>query len=545
MRRHRSLIQAIFVIVLAAAFLTTGGCAGKRRPTNEADWDVIVVGGGMGGLSAAVHAAGGGLKVLLLEQHHKVGGCTTSFTRGGFTFDTALHEMSGGGPGKLDRGLYELLSVSGVLDKVELYELPDFYRSIYPGGLDVTMPNNWEGWDATLKEKWPDQAPGIDKFHALCSETMTELLSLKDLFRYSGFKAFFTKARVPFKQKTFYEWKDKTLGELMDACFTNEDIKAVVSQLWVYYGAPVPDEAALELLMATDSYLGDGIWHVKGTSQALSDAYAERIRELGGEVKTGELVTKIIIENGMATGVETSLGNTYTARYVVANTDPYQLVFTLVGEDNFPKGYVKKLKGLKPANSLFGVYLGLNIDLKAKGYTDTEVFYNSTKDSRVENDNMMKGDFANGGTSITIYSNYADPIYAPPGKSVVVLHSFCDYDIWPKDQDEYLKMKDEKAAELMGLAGNVIPEILDKRNIEVMEVITPVTLEEFTKNYRGVVYGFYLTPGQWFERPSVQTPIDNLFIASNWCGYQGHGVGPNQINGWAAARLIMDREGIE
>jgi phytoene dehydrogenase-like protein len=157
----------------------------------------------------------------------------------------------------------------------------------------------------------------------------------------------------------------------------------------------------------------------------------------------------------------------------------------------------------------------------------------------------MKGDFKNGGTSITIYSNYPDPIYAPPGKSVVVLHAYCDYDIWPKDQDEYLKMKDEKAWELIGLAGSVIPEILDKKNIEVMEVITPVTLEEFTMNYRGVVYGFYLTPEQWFERPSNQTPIDNLFIASNWCQYQGHGVGPNQLNGWAAARLIMDREGIE
>jgi len=49
-----------------------------------------------------------------------------------------------------------------------------------------------------------------------------------------------------------------------------EDIKAVVSQLWVYYGAPVPYQTALLTLGATESYLGDGVWHVKGTSQALS-----------------------------------------------------------------------------------------------------------------------------------------------------------------------------------------------------------------------------------------------------------------------------------
>ncbi len=66
------------------------------------------------------------------------------------------------------------------------------------------MPNNWEEWDATLKEKWPEESAGIDKFHVICSGMMNDLLSLKNLFRETGFKAFLTKAQVPFKQKTFY-----------------------------------------------------------------------------------------------------------------------------------------------------------------------------------------------------------------------------------------------------------------------------------------------------------------------------------------------------
>ncbi len=41
------------------------------------------------------------------------------------------------------------------------------------------------------------------------------------------------------------EWKDKTTQDLMDECFTNEDIKAVVSQLWVYYGAPITEQTSL------------------------------------------------------------------------------------------------------------------------------------------------------------------------------------------------------------------------------------------------------------------------------------------------------------
>ncbi|MBN1883134.1 MAG: FAD-dependent oxidoreductase, partial [Deltaproteobacteria bacterium] len=69
-------------------FLATFGCGGPKPPTHEADYDVIIIGAGMGGLSAGAHLAASGLKVLVLEQHHKVGGCTTNFTRGDFTFET-------------------------------------------------------------------------------------------------------------------------------------------------------------------------------------------------------------------------------------------------------------------------------------------------------------------------------------------------------------------------------------------------------------------------------------------------------------------------
>ena len=360
MKPYKFSFSVFLAIVVVSVFLVTFGCGTTAPPTHEAEYDVIVIGAGMGGLSAGAHLAASGLKVLVLEQHHKVGGCTTNFSRGAFVFDTALHEMAGGGPGRADRGLYQLHKLCGVDEYVELYELPEFYRSVYPNGLDITLGNTWEKWDSTLGEQWPEEAEGIDKFHTLCSSFMNEMLSLRDLFRMTGVEAFFTKMKVPMKQKILFEWKDRTIQDLMDECFTDEKLKAVVSQLWVYYGAPVPYASCLLLLSATDSYLTDGIWHVKGTSQALSDGYEMLIRKLGGKVKTDTLVTEIIIEDGIATGVVTEYGDVYTGRYVVCNTDPYQMIFNLIGEENLPAGYVAKIRNMEPANSLFGVYMGLN-----------------------------------------------------------------------------------------------------------------------------------------------------------------------------------------
>ena len=62
-------------------------------------------------------------------------------------------------------------------------------------------------------------------------------------------------------------------------------------------------------------------------------------------------------------------------------------------------------------------------------------------------------------------------------------------------------------------------------------------------NKGGVVNGFYLSPKQLMKIPN-DTPIKNVFIASNW-SQAWHGVGSTQINGWRAARLIMDIEGME
>ena len=97
--------------------------------------------------------------------------------------------------------------------------------------------------------------------------------------------------------------------------------------------------------------------------------------------------------------------------------------------------------------------------------------------------------------------------------------------------------------ELIALASNVIPELKDPKNIIIKEGYTPKTIEDYTKNKGGVVYGFEMTPEQWEKMPNT-TPVKNVFIASNWT-QAWHGVSACQVNGWRAARLILDKEGIE
>ncbi len=479
------------------------------------------------------------MKVLLVEQHFKVGGCSTDFSRGKYTFDVSLHEMAGGAEGS---SLNRLMKACGVYDKVKLIQLDHLYRSIIPGS-DVSVPADWKGYTGALKKAFPDEAEGIDRFRSICSKTASQAMELRNMFRQSSFKNFFTKMMVPVRQNALFTWRNKTVKDMMDECFKSDKLKAHVSQLWCYLGPPNDELSAILFMLAMNTYLADGSWHVKGSSQALANAYAERIRELGGTIKTGTRATKIIIKDGLARGIKTDEGRIYSSRYVISNTDPYQLTEKLIDKKELPESYLEDLKRKKKANSLFGVWLGLNIDLKKRGYTDYEMFVNRHVSTRKNYESMMKGDYKNGAVVIAIYTNLGDPVYAPPGRSVVKLDAYADISQWPKDEKAYDKLKNKKMDELIALAAEAIPELAKSKYIDVKVGYTPRTLERFTMNRGGIVYGFDMTPEQ-FDKIPINTPIDNVFIASNWTKV-AHGFGSCQVNGWMAARLVMDMEGIK
>ena len=58
-------------------------------------FEAVVVGGGMGGLSAALSLARDGRKVLVLEKNASAGGNCTARKMGDYTFDLAVHQLTG------------------------------------------------------------------------------------------------------------------------------------------------------------------------------------------------------------------------------------------------------------------------------------------------------------------------------------------------------------------------------------------------------------------------------------------------------------------
>ena len=61
------------------------------------------------------------------------------------------------------------------------------------------------------------------------------------------------------------------------------------------------------------------------------------LRKYGGELQLGTKVTKILVENNTATGVETTKGNKISAKYVVSNADARQTFLSLIGSEKLSR----------------------------------------------------------------------------------------------------------------------------------------------------------------------------------------------------------------
>ena len=121
-------------------------------------FDAVVIGAGNGGLAAACRLAKAGKKTLLIEQHNLPGGVASSFRRGRFEFETALHELCEFGSAENPGGCRQTIVDEFGLD-INWYMVPDNFRVITTArtGAPSTPPCPAAGKISSIK--WRSMCP--------------------------------------------------------------------------------------------------------------------------------------------------------------------------------------------------------------------------------------------------------------------------------------------------------------------------------------------------------------------------------------------------
>jgi len=469
---------------------------------------VVVVGAGLGGLSAAAYLSRNGFEVDVFDRNSYPGGYACSFVREGFEFEASLHELSGIGPEGDRGGCYRVLEGCDVARRVELIPIPDFYTSVFPE-FTVTVPYGWEAAQEAYTEQFPEEREGIANTLEFMRNMYEELNALTSAESIVDFLTF------PVKGSHVIRSTGLTTQQYLDREMKDPRLKALFTDIWGYYGLP-PSRLSFQLFaMANASYINHGPYHVKGTSQALSNAFVEVIEENGGRVHLSNGVTAITTSNGRVTGVETAKGDLVRADYVVSNANPIHAVYDLIGADNVPASYLKALAAEHIAISTFNVYMGLDCPGEEVGMSNHEIFYNATYDHDIHYDAMYQLNTPPY-WAITNY-NASDPEFSPPGTCVLVITSLFDYSPWMRVPPErYAEEKRALAAGLIDSADRFVAPGL-KDHLKVVEVSTPLTNMRYSGNPGGSILGFdYSVTGSSMFRLPNKGPLEGLYFANAW-----------------------------
>ena len=470
-------------------------------------YDVIIIGAGIGGLTAGAILAKNGKKVLILEKNHGVGGYAVNFKRGDFNFDVALHMLDGCDQDKIT---YRMFKNCGILEKVQFLKPKFVYRSIFPD-FDFRVPQtNIVKFIDILVEYFPEERPGLTKFF----KDMEGIFIDVEKFLYSYLPLPLELICFPFKYPSLLKYCFLTYENMLDKYIRDRKLKAILSQLWLFYGLPSSKLSSYIYAFPTFDYLNNGATYIHGGGQALSNAIFEVFKENGGEIMFNAESTNILVKNRTVKGVTTK-DNEYFADYVISNIDARKTFLELIGEDKLKNSFIGKLKKYKPSLSAFVIYLGLSVSLKEKGIPDYEIFLNPDYDLDKQQEAIIQNDMRNVPFMLTISSNL-DESTCPKGKSTMSISIESGYDFWKNlNPVDYSAKKDELASILIKRAENVIPGL--SSYIERKEIVTPLTMERYTNNYKGAIFGFSQVVNQsGLFRISSDTPIRNLYLASAW-----------------------------
>ena len=445
-------------------------------------FDVIVVGAGNAGLVAAATTARQGLRTLLLEKHNLPGGCATSFRRGRFEFEPALHELASVGTAEKPDSVYKIFDGLGA--RVDWRYEHNIFRAVVkgPDGYDVTLRAGVEEFCDSLEQAVPGCRASVHALFDLvkkCQDALAYITKMKG--KPNGLT-------MMLRHGDFMRAASHSVEDVMKALGIPEKARNIINTYWGYLGVPTDELNAMHFLNMLNCYVVDGAAMAHLRSHELSLSLVKAFLDAGGEIWYNSEVTRFLYDDaGRVCGVVAN-GRELRAREVISNVIPHN-VFNLSDAGKIPETDLKLANAREFGISVATLYLGMDCTMEELGIQDYTVFVMGDANPRRQYDNREKD-----GIYIVNCLNKVVPDSSPAGTctlffTIPVFGSDLPADLKPQDYKKYKNGIARKYIEdyekLMGLSL--------QEHIEEISVATPVTFARYLGTPEGTIYGYKLS----------------------------------------------------
>jgi phytoene dehydrogenase-like protein len=463
------------------------------KPDNR---KIVIVGGGIAGLCTAVYAQKCGYQVEVLEMHEAPGGLATSWQRGGYTFETCLHWLLGSNPaGDIYRQWKEVFDI----EKLRFVHHEEFVRIENDKGDSLRIYSNLDQLESEMLKRAPQERKEIHRFISSVRHLCTFKLPDPAKSWMGNWRSLLSDAPhlLLFEQlakMTCAEYGMRFQDPLLRAFFMDGDSERL---------------SALALFFSLAWMHNHDAEYPIGGSQAVIRLIVEKLLSLGGQLRCGAMVEKILVEQDVAVGVQLATGEKIAADWVISAADGHATIYDLL-QGRYKNSDTDKIyRELEPFSSYVQVSLGVARDLSQQPGFLVRLL---DKPLQIDPGTLVSR------VSFRIF-NY-DPTFAPQGKTAITCFlPTRDFEYWldlqRRDPAAYQAEKQRIADEIIALLGRQVANIEDA--VEVVDVSTPATVIRYTGNWKGSMEGWLITPQTGFRQlTNTLSGLDKFVMVGQW-----------------------------
>lgn len=516
----------------------------------DRSFDAIVIGGGHNGLVAAAYFAKAGRRVILLEAAETLGGAiATGEISPDYRISTAAHLVEAM-PRRIEKDLK--LARNGL--RFAARRLPTIalardkrHLTLSCRRQDLTALKQWNpreaaayvAFSARMKSYASAIRPLLESAPPVPGDIMSDASSI---FR----KLAWTARRLGRPSfEALLRAIPESMGDLVDETFEMPVLKAALAFEAIRgtsEGPFSPGTSFNFIYRRAMRHETMGVSLPEGGLGGLIDALTRAAASLGVVIRTDTPVKKIIVENGVATGIETDAGEILLAPVILSSADPQATMLGLVGPAHLDARLASRLAHMGRGGATAKLNLALDGLPSIPGLAPAEygarlLVVPSLQELDQSFASFKRGEFPFEPPMEVLIPSVADRTLAPLGHHVMsILIQYVPFDVtggWAGQRDRLL----DRVIETLSIYA---PDI--RQRIIAGEMLLPSDIEA----------KFGLQGGDWHHgdlradqllmfRPApslarYRTPLAGLYL----CGAGSHpGGGISGMPGRLAAELAL------
>jgi len=440
-------------------------------------YDAVIIGSGLSGLAAGIRLAMFDKKVCIVEKHTVLGGLNSFYVRKNRTFDVGLHAMTNFTPkGVRNSPLGKLLK--------QLRFSHDDFRLCQQHMSEIRFPehslrftNDFEFFRQEVANQFPQEIDGFNKL-------VEKILSFDEL--------------------NLNDEKTLTSRPILEIFIKNPVLIDMLNCPLMYYGnAREGDMDFYQFVIMFKSVFVEGFAKPVGGMPYILQLFAEKFKQLGGELRMGSGVTSINAENRTVESVTLENGEQLIAENIISSMGYVETLNhcapTLKETEECETGQVSFMESLCVVDRV----------PRDLGYDKSIVFFST----QPRFDYKVPDEMINVTSGVLCCSNNFD--YPEPMKEGLIrltnLANFAQWDSLPRK--DYIAAKKHWRDRALESVFTFFTDFRD--NVVFLDSFTPKTIKKYTGHLNGAVYG---SP---HKIKNGKTPVNNLFICGTDQGFLG------------------------